>query len=128
MKKILFYLAILISLVSFSSCATILTSPTQPITFAGEDGIKIFNTKTNSKIAEIGKENTITVKMKKGLENMNVIAKKEGYKNQYFTIQSSFDAVAICNIFFWPGFLVDFVTGQIYKYDDSLVNIELERE
>ena len=128
MKKTLPYLMAIAFLLTFTSCATIFTSSSQPITFTGEEGIKIYDVTTNSKLTEIGSGNSATIKISKGLDDKYILAKKEGYKNGHFNIQSSFNSISILNIFIWPGFLVDFLTGKINKYDNSVVNIELEKE
>ena len=44
----------------------------------------------NVKLAEIPEEGTATVKLKKKLSDKIIIAKKEGYRNTPFVIESQF--------------------------------------
>lgn len=41
-------------------------------------------------------------------------------------MQSGFNGVAILNLFFWPGFIVDAATGTLMKYDIVTYETELE--
>lgn len=80
------------------------------------------------KLAEIKDGGSTTVKIKKKLADKTIIAKKEGFKNTPFVVESSFNTKALWNILFWPGFLVDLGTGKINKYDPTIYNIEMEKE
>lgn len=111
-----------------SSCATIFTSSKQDITFTGPTGTKIYDASNNLKLAEIGQDQTATVSIKKKREDKQLIAKKEGYKSTPLVLESSFNTTSLWNILFWPGFIVDLGTGQINKYDNTIINIELESD
>jgi hypothetical protein len=39
-------------------------------------------------------------------------------------LQRSFDAIGLINIFFWPGFIVDAVTGAITEYDPASYHVD----
>lgn len=125
MKK---FLPLAIVCLFLSSCATIFTSSKQSITFSGMEGTKIYETSSNLKIAEIGKEKTTTVRVKKKLGEKQLLAKKEGYKNTPMILESSFNTTSLWNILFWPGFLVDLGTGQMNKYDNSYIEVEMEKD
>ena len=45
----------------------------------------------------------------------SVRLEKEGYEPSLQQVQTGFQPVGILNIFFWPGFLVDAVTGDMMK-------------
>lgn len=119
-------LILLVFLLSLSSCATIFTKSKQPITFMGEPGIKIYQASSNVKIGEIGEEKSTTIEIKKKLGDTQLIAKKEGRPNTPLILESSFNTTSLWNILFWPGFLVDLGTGQMNKYDNSVIQIEME--
>jgi hypothetical protein len=125
MKKIVLFVAVCFL---FSSCATLFSSSTQPITFSGLEGTKIFDAASNIKLAEIGAGKTATVNIKKKTGEKQLIAKKEGYKNTPLMLESSFNNTALWNILFLPGFIVDYGTGKINKWDNTLINIEMEKE
>lgn len=125
MKKILILLC---SVFFFSSCMSIFSSSKQSITFTGENGIKLYDGTNNVKLAEIKEGSSTTVKMKKKLSDKTIIAKKEGFKDMPFVVESSFNTKSLWNILFWPGFLIDLGTGKINKYDPIIYNIEMEEK
>lgn len=88
------------------------SSTQQPITITGENGTKLYDAANNVKLAEIKEGGSTTFRLKKKLSDRTVIAKKEGYKNTPFVIESAFNAKALWNILFWPGFLIDLGTGK----------------
>lgn len=126
--KILLMLAVILSSAALSSCMTIFSNSRQTVTFMGEDGTRIYDGTNNVKLSEIKGEGVTTVKLKKKLSDKIMIAKKEGYKNTPFIIESQFNPKALWNILFWPGFLIDLGTGKINKYDPVIYNIEMEKE
>ena len=122
MKKILL---LVLSAMLLSSCCTLFTPSKQAITFNGENGIKIYD--DGVKIAEIKDNNTTSVRIKKELSSKYLIAKKEGYRPTPLKLDTKFDAVAVINILFWPGFVVDAATGQMCKWDTTNIDIEMEK-
>ena len=124
MKKI--FIALLGCSLLLSSCMSIFSSSKQPITFTGENGTKLYDGTNNTKIAEIKEGGSTTVKIKKKTADKTIVAKKEGFKDTPFVIESSFNTKSLWNILFWPGFLIDLGTGKINKYDPIIYNIEME--
>lgn len=122
MKKILLFV---LPVMLLSSCCTLFTPSKQTITFNGENGIKIYD--DGVKIAEIKDNNTTSVRIKKELSSKYLIAKKEGYRPTPLKLETKFDAVAVINILFWPGFVVDAATGQMCKWDNTYIDIEMEK-
>lgn len=111
-----------------SSCCTVFTSSKQTITFMAPDGTKIYDAATNVKIAEVKQDNMATARLKKRREDKQFIARKEGFQNTPFMLETSFNAASLWNILFWPGFLVDLGTSKMFKWENPIVNIELEPE
>ena len=112
--------------ISFSSCCTIFTASKQDITFMAPNGTKIYDVATNVKIAEVESNNMVTTKIKKKFEDMQLIARKEGYTPTPFMLEKEFNPSTLWNILFWPGFLVDLGTGKMFKWDNTIINLELE--
>lgn len=110
------------------SCATIFTSSRQSITFSGIEGTKIYEASTNVKLAEIGSDKTATVSVKKKMSDKQLLAKKEGYKTLPLILESTFNTTSLWNILFWPGFIVDLGTGQMNKWDNTYINVDLEKD
>ncbi len=122
MKKILLFV---LPAMLLSSCCTLFTPSKQTITFNGENGIKIYD--DGMKIAEIKDNNTTSVRIKKELSSKYLIAKKEGYRPTPLKLDTKFNSVAVINILFWPGFVVDAATGQMCKWDTTNIDIEMEK-
>lgn len=116
----------LLSGLLLSSCCTVFTSSRQTVTFMAPDGTKIYDAATNTKIAEVKQDNMVTAQLKKRREDKQLIARKEGFQNTPFILETSFNTSSLWNILFWPGFLVDLGTAKMFKWENTLVNIELE--
>lgn len=67
----------------------------------------------------------LDLSLKKGFKGQTVVLKKEGYENKIFEPETTFDAVSIINILFWPGFIIDAATGAMMKYDPKAYELEL---
>ena len=107
-----------------ASCCTVFTSSKQAVTFMAPDGTKIYDALTNTKIAEVRKDNTVTTYIKKRRDDKQLIAKREGCKPVPFMLETSFNASTLWNILFWPGFIVDFGTARMFRWEDTIVEIE----
>jgi len=109
-----------------SSCATLFTPTKQKVTFMGESGIGIYD--GTIKIGEIDKEGIATIKIKKGSNDKTLFAKKEGFEKTPIQVESVFNPISILNFFFFPGWIVDFATGKICKYDNEVLEIEMRKK
>lgn len=117
---------ILLPCLLLSSCCTVFTASKQTVTFTAPDGTKIYDAATNIKIAEVKQDNTVTTKIKKERESKQLIARKDGFQPTPFLLETTFNANTLWNILFWPGFLVDLGTGKMFKWDNTIISIELE--
>ncbi|WP_298106833.1 hypothetical protein [uncultured Bacteroides sp.] len=113
---------------TLSSCCTVFTSSKQTVTFQAPNGTRIYDASTNTKIAEVKQDNTVSVPVKKRREDKQLIARKEGYQSTPFLLETNFNANSLWNILFWPGFLVDLGTEKMFKWDNSIVQIEMEAD
>ena len=68
----------------------------------------------------------ITVPVKRALTPPQVTMSLDGYDRRTLSLQNGFNSVAILNIFFWPGFIVDAATGTLMKYDVVTYETELD--
>jgi hypothetical protein len=57
-----------------------------------------------------------------------VTLRLDGYADRSFALQSTFNAVSLVNLLFWPGFIVDALTGAITRYDPSAYSVTMEQE
>jgi len=120
--KILLNIFIIIFITIFGvSCATIISGTSQDIFIDSnpegatiyEGGLKVGRTPAS-----------ITVK-KSGFSDKEISLSLEGYERRTFILQKSFDAVAILN-FLGFGWVIDFVTGAIYKYSRTSYDLDLD--
>ncbi len=108
----------------FQSCGTLFTPTKQSITFTGLPETAIFD--RGKKLGQIGEDGETTIKIRKRLSKKILIAKKEGYKTTVFPIYTILNPISIINltnIFAWA---IDLGTGKCCKWDEDIVNIDME--
>jgi hypothetical protein len=111
-----------------TGCATIFSGTTQNI------NIKAVDVKTSQEVDDIickvtdgdGMEypvlsNPGSVHVKRGPGALVVNCKKEGYKQLNISVGDSFNAVTLVNVLFWPGLIVDGLSGAYKKYPSHYV-------
>jgi hypothetical protein len=124
MKKII---SICFACLLFSSCATLFTGSRQAITFdAKMPEVGIY--KDGVKLGETKNDGTFTTKIGKELSSVNMMAKKEGYKNEPFFLNTRFNGVSCINLLNIIAWAIDLGTGNACKYDRNYVEIEMEKE
>ena len=123
MKKIFLILSVGFLM---TSCATLFTGTSEMITIDSNvdgatvkfDGMKMGTTPFNYKV-------------KKSFKGM-VTVEAEGYEDERFQLQKSFNAISLINLLALPGviltFGIDLATGAINKFDMKGYNIELKKE
>jgi hypothetical protein len=106
-------------------CATVFTGTNQSVHISATDqDNKELNNISCSVIDSTGADyhvssNPGTVLVPKGKGPLRVSCEQPGYNNYSGSIGSSFNAVTLLDIFFWPTFIVDFGTGAAMKYPGS---------
>lgn len=116
-----------------AGCATIFTGTTQTIHVRAVDmsnnqllsGANCQLTDGNGRIYDIA-GNPGTAVVSKGQGAMSAQCIKPGYQQKQVGVGENFNSVTLINILFWPGFIVDAVTGTIQKYP-SYVNVVMTR-
>lgn len=58
--------------------------------------------------------------VRKGKGPLRPDCKKAGFVQQSVGVGESFNALTIVNVLFWPGFIVDVVTGSMQKYPSHM--------
>lgn len=107
---------------TFAGCATIFSGTDDDITFRSEpsgarvmiDGIMVGTTPV-----------TIPVD-RPGLDDTRVTVELEGYEPRTFELDKEFNMVSVLNVFVWPGFVVDALTGALFKYDRTNYTMNLQ--
>lgn len=120
MKKSIFACFVAASL---SGCATIFTGTHDQISVSTEpSGAKLY---LNGN--DMGRT-PVTVPVGRSLGTTMMTVKKQGYEDKSFALQSSFNTIAILDIFLWPTFIIDAATGSIVKYSQTSYNLELDKK
>lgn len=116
------YLFLFGALLFLPGCATVLSGSDEDLTFRSEpsgaritiDGIVVGQTPT-----------TVSVD-RPGLEDKDVTVDLDGYESRTFELDKEFNTVSILNLFFFPGWIIDAVTGALFKYDKATYTVDLE--
>ena len=129
MKKLGFISTLLL----ISGCATIFTGTSQNL------GIRVVDADTNSVIEKSkctlfdgeGMTHTISngegsVIVQKGKGSLKIECKSGGYKQKSISVSQNFNAVTVANVLFWPGIIVDAVTGAMQKYPPHAI-VQMEK-
>jgi len=117
MKK----LSMLIIILFFSGCASIINGTKQSVTFTSSP--------SRAQVLVDGRSigvTPLTASLKKNKYD-SVMFKKEGYEAQAFPLDKSFDGIALLNIF-WDLSTTDAITGAIYEYEPGQFHVILEKE
>jgi hypothetical protein len=125
-------ITLIILLVALSGCATIFSSADQKLSVTISDtdgnpvddhGCKVYPT-NGSSYPLVGNPAVITVSKSSG--GLNFVCSKKGYKQTNQASVTGFNPVTLVNILFWPGFIVDGITGA-YKTHPSNVFIQMQK-
>jgi len=119
-------LAILAVATLMSSCATILTGTTQRVTIDSTppgaeilvDG-QIMGT-TPARVRLVRDINTFID------DGKEIRLEMDGYYADMYYLGTNLEPMVILNVFFWPGFALDAVTGAIMRYDRDYYNFRLQ--
>ena len=120
MKKISSISAVLL----LSACGTIFSGTTQNVTInVRGERVKnappaYLNIANNQFNIEAG--NTFSVNLPKSCSPKTIMIEDDRnyYRVTNSQINTTFNPVTILNVFFWPGFVIDAVTGAMCRYDD----------
>jgi hypothetical protein len=130
LKRFIACLAVL----ALSGCATVFTGSTNNVQMRvvdAESNELIQNVKcsvTDSDgIVYLLSSNPGQIIATKGKGTLRVDCKKPGYTQQNMGIAQTINGVTFVNVLFWPGFIVDAVTGNMHKYPAN-VTIQMKKQ
>ncbi|MDG1437044.1 MAG: hypothetical protein P8P83_04645 [Rickettsiaceae bacterium] len=119
--------------VTLSGCATIFTSAHQQLTVnvVDQDGQHIVDHgcmvyPTNGAAYQLG-GNPATISVSRADGGLKFICHKKGYHQVQQGSEKGFNSVTLVNIFFWPGFIVDGLSGA-YQQHNSNVRIQMNKK
>lgn len=123
MKKII--ILVLIA-AAFASCATIISGSRQSVIFSAPSGTKLYV--DGVKVAEIPEGyDSVSTKLDRSLNGLDMVAKKDGYRDTHFRVKSSVNGVVFINIILGGiiGGAVDLATGAAAKFP-NYIEVELQ--
>jgi hypothetical protein len=127
-------LGLFIFAATLSGCATIFTGTSQSVNIRAVDSANNQPLKGVTCSITDGKgivyavpANPGSVQITKGHGALSPNCQKVGYIQKNFGVGEDFNAVTIVNILFWPGFIVDAMTGSMHKYP-SHITVFMENE
>lgn len=111
-----------------SACGTVLSSSSQEINIKVVDAesgdlIPAPNCDITSPGGSISTmhENPGIVSVPRGGGTLQVHCRKKHYNQSAVSVGDSFNSVTLVNVLFWPGFIVDTVSGAYKKYPTHYV-------
>ena len=118
--------------ITLTGCATIISGSNQSIHVrivnAGTQKMLIGATcsvSDNNGIISTITSNPATIVVSKGNGPIHIDCRRAGYRQLNMAVGDSFNAVTIVNVLFWPGFIVDAVSGAYKKYPSHyVINME----
>ena len=113
-----------------TGCATIISGTSQQVHVKVVDENNSLVKNTTCAVSNGGSEfefssNPTTITVNKS-EPLTIKCRAKGYTQKGSGLGKSFDSVAIVNVLFWPGFIVDGVSGAMQKYPSHAV-IEMQK-
>ena len=123
MRLFLSTISVVAASVLSTGCATLFSGTTDQVTINSEpEGARIL-------VDGIDQGTTpATLNLKRpGLNDTQITLRLDGYRDRVFSVQKSFNTVSILNILVWPGFIVDALTGALFKIDPTTYDIQMER-
>lgn len=128
MKK----LCVLLGTIILTGCATIFSGTSQTI------NVKVVDTSNQQLLSDVScvvsdgngvshsiLSNPSAINVSKGSGAIRIDCKKAGYRQLNMSVGDSFNALTVVNVLFWPGFIVDAVSGAYKKYPSHYqINME----
>lgn len=120
-------LFITIAITLLTGCATVISGTSQNVNLQAIssenneelEGVTCTIRDSNGMVYSMP-SNPGSINIKKGQGALMPQCKKDGYKQISYGIGDSFDAITLVNVVFWPGFIVDAVTGSMNKYPSHI--------
>ena len=124
MKKVLI---IVLMAMTLTSCATIFSGSKQNVVFSAPEGTRLYM--DGIKIAEVPQGyDAVSVRLDRKISGSYMVAKKAGYNDTFFYIQTKVNGTVFINILMGPYMLIgggiDLLTGAAAQYP-NYIEIEM---
>jgi hypothetical protein len=108
---------------SMTGCATVISGASQKVSInSNPPGADVV-------INGLSKGQTpVDLTIKKELKGQPIELRLDGYETKTFEPTTAFNSTSILNIFIPIGFLVDYMTGAMKKYDPTAYDLKLDKK
>ncbi len=116
------FTVIAVLLANTAGCATLSNSGNRDIFIETSDNRQVLvNVETPSDSYQTTLPNVITAKATFGRQRVTVQLNDPCYMTSEISVSPSFNLVTLLNIWFYPGFLVDYLTGKMWDYPERTI-------
>lgn len=122
--RIIITVLALVSILTLSGCASIAGDNTRAVRVTSQPAgahIYVDNQHYGTTPAVVNLPNYI-------YGGKGITVRKPGYQEQTAMVNTKFQPVALFNVLFWPGFIVDAATGNLIKIDPKDLNLSYQLE
>ena len=112
----------IITLACLTGCATLTSGPMKRVTINSQPSGAVVRTENGDT------KSTPTIMRFPGYKNQIISIEKEGYEPQSLILTKRFQARFWCNLLFWPGAVVDIMTGSAWRLEPKELNINLTKK
>ena len=105
-----------------SACGTIFSGTGQEINFdSNEKDVEVFIDGVRAC------KTPCTYEVDRSISDLDIVAKKKGFRNQQITLRSNFNKMAVLNLSFLTNWTTDFAFGGVWEYKRNNVYIDMEK-
>lgn len=130
MKKFILLITLVSTTLFLNSCGTLFGNNDRVVHVASAPpGANVYVNGTLAGQTPVGAPLNIYLPSQAGFGgNTFIQVSKPGYETITQPVQTSFQPVAILDIFFWPTFFVDIISGDIVKISNPYMNFSLPQK
>ena len=113
---------VILSCLMLTACGTIFSGTGQEINFdSNEKDVEVFIDGVRAC------KTPCTYEVDRSISDLDIVAKKKGFRNQQITLRSNFNKMAVLNLTFLTSWTTDFAFGGVWEYKRNNVYIDMEK-
>lgn len=113
---------VILSCLMLTACGTIFSGTGQEINFdSNEKDVEVFIDGVRAC------KTPCTYEVDRSISDLDIVAKKKGFRNQQITLRSNFNKMAVLNLSFLTNWTTDFAFGGVWEYKRNNVYIDMEK-
>lgn len=113
---------VILSCLMLTACGTIFSGTGQEINFdSNEKDVEVFIDGVRAC------KTPCTYEVDRSMHDLDIVAKKKGFRNQQITLRSNFNKMAVLNLSFLTNWTTDFAFGGVWEYKRNNVYIDMEK-